>query len=304
MKLLILILILLLILFCEELYRYIFRRKSSPLFEILFDSKGHEEAYYVSRAAAEQKMHSRPCEELTMQSVRGEMLKGFYYDNGAAGKTVAFIVHGYRSEHNWTAGICFDYWASRGVDVFACDHTAHGASGGQYIGFDVLECEDCLAWLDVLTEKCGRDVEIILHGFSMGAATVLQMSGRCPDNVKFIVEDSGFRSARASLAHQIGPMYQPMRLINRLLAGYDLDASDVTASLDRAKMPILFVHGREDKLVPFENGPELYERCRGEKDCFFPENTRHIEAMYTQPEQYAQKLDTFAEKYLHCKSRA
>ena len=291
-------------LFTEELYRYMFCRKPSALFEKLFDSKGHEEAYYVSRAAAEAKMRSRPCQTLTLRSRRGEALKGFYYDNGAQGKRVAFIVHGYRSEHNWTAGICFDYWASRGFDVFACDHTAHGASGGRYIGFDVLEHVDCLDWLALLVERCGPDTEVVLHGFSMGAATVLQMSGHCPPNVSFIVEDSGFWCARASLAHQIGPMYQPMRLVDRLVAGYDLDDSDVTASLARASMPILFVHGQDDKLVPFESGPRLYESYQGEKDCFFPADTRHIEAMYTQPEQYAEKLDAFVEKYIKQREKA
>ena len=145
----------------------------------------------------------------------------------------------------------------------------------------------------------GEDVEIILHGFSMGAATVLQMSSHCPKNVKFIIEDSGFINARASLAHQVGPMYQPLRWINRLIAGYDLDASDVTASLKKADIPILFVHGRDDKLVPFENGPKLYEMYPGEKDYFFPEHTRHIESMYTSSEEYGKKIDQFIKKYLH-----
>lgn len=285
-------------LFTEELYRYLFCRNSSALFTKLFDTKGHEEAYYVWRDERAARQRAARQQVFTMKLGKGEERKGFYFPNGADGKKIAFVVHGYRSEHAETAGVCLDYYRSRGIDVFCCDHVASGESQGRFIGFDVLETRDCLRWVDFLVEHFGADTQIILHGFSMGAATVLQMSSHCPENVKFIVEDSGFISARAALRHQIGPMYQPMRVLNRAIAGYDLDDSDVTESLAKATLPILFVHGRDDMLVPFENGPALYERYQGEKDCFFPENTRHIESMYTCPEEYARKLDGFAARFL------
>ncbi len=292
------ILILLIVFALEELYRYIFCKKSSVICEKLFDSKGHCEDYYTYHSAQNKRMWQLPHEEFTMPSQRGEQLKGFYYPCGAQGKKIAFVVHGYRSNHVDTGSICYDYYASRGIDVFACDHTAAGDSAGHFIGFDVLESRDCLKWLDFLREKFGEDVQIILHGFSMGAATVMQMSSHCPENVKFIVEDSGYWCAKAAMAHQVGPLYGPLRLINRLVAGYDWNASDVTQSLKNSKLPILFVHGQDDKLVPFENGPKLYESYQGEKDCFFPENTRHIESMYTSPQAYGEKLDRFVEKYI------
>ena len=298
MKWLLLIPVLLVLGFTEELYRYIFCRNSSRLFTLLFDSKGHEPAYYAYRKAGEEKMKTLPREKFTMASPRGEVLSGFYYPNGAEGKKIAFLVHGYRSDHADTGGMVCDYYLSRGFDLFAVDHTAEGESQGHFIGFDVLESRDCLQWIDFLKEKFGEDIRIVLHGFSMGAATVMQMSSRCPENVKLIAEDSGYRNARASMAHQIGPMYGPMRLINRLIAGYDWNDSDVTESLSASRIPMLFFHGRDDKLVPFENGPALYELYEGPKDCLFPENTRHIECMYKEPEACREKLDTFIEKYV------
>ena len=299
MTALILILMLLFVLFCEELYRYIFCKNSSRLFERLFDSHGHEPAYYAYREAGKKTMQSLPQQVFTMDSARGAALKGFYYPLGSEGKTIAFVVHGYRSDHADTGGIACDYYESRGIDIFAPDHTAEGESEGHFIGFDVLEYRDCLRWIDFLREKFGPEVKIILHGFSMGAATVMQMSSHCPENVKFIVEDSGYENAYASMHHQIGPFYHVMRPVNRLVARYDWNDSDVKESLENSRLPMLFVHGRDDKLVPFCNGPKLYGLYPGEKDCFFPEKTRHIEAFYTCPEEYAGKLDAFIGKYLH-----
>lgn len=298
MVILLLVLLMLFGVFTLELYRYLFRRKSSALLSRLFSSNGHGDDYMAFREAAAQRLSQADHETWSIRSSRGQELRGFYYPNGAGGKTIAFVAHGYRSDHTWTASICYDYYKSRGIDVFACDHTAHGESEGQVIGFDVLECKDCLAWVEFLLERFGPTTELILHGFSMGAATVLQMSGDCPPNVKFIVSDSAYACARAALAHQIGPMYQPLRWINRVVGGYDWNDSDVTASLNRASVPILFIHGREDKMVPFENGPRLYGLYQGEKDCLFPDGTGHIEAMYTIPEAYRAKLDHFIELYL------
>ena len=282
----------------EELYRYTFRRNSSSLCEMIFDSKGHEENYYKTRDEAAEKFRETDHEEYYITSARGERLKGFYYPCGSEGKEIVFIVHGYRSEHAETAGQFYDYYKSRGIDIFCCDNTASGESGGDYVGFDVFETEDCLLWIRFLLKKFGSDVKIILHGLSMGGATVLRMSSRCPDNVKFIISDSGYMNAQTTMKRRGGIYYQPLRLVNRFLAGYDVEDSDVTESLKKASVPILFVHGQEDRFVPFKSGARLYAMYGGEKDYFFPENTRHIESIYTSPEEYGKKIDRFIEKYI------
>lgn len=281
-----------------ELYRYVFCREGSPLLTPLLDKKGHAEDYYLHRDGTAAVLRTLPREEFTLLSSRGKMLRGFYYPGGGAGKRIAFLVHGYRSEHAETAGMYRDYYSSRGFDLFCCDHEAHGESEGRFIGFGVYEPEDCLNWIRVLLERFGPDVKIVLHGFSMGAATVMEMAPRCPDNVRFIVEDSGFCDAQSQLRGQLGPLYPPLRALHRLFAGLDLRRADVRPALDRSRVPILFVHGQEDRTVPFENGPLLYEGYGGEKDCLFVPGARHVESMHAAPEAYARKLDAFMEKYL------
>ena len=285
-------------LFLEEAYRYMFCSRSSKLFTLLFDSKGHGENYYKFRDDAAERLKKCEHTEYTMTSARGEKLKGFYYPCGADGKKIVFIIHGYRSNHIETGGMFYDYYKNKGIDVFCCDHTACGDSQGHFIGFDIYETSDCLNWIEFLKAQFGNDVQIILHGFSMGAATVMQMSSKCPENVRFIIEDSGYVNAKSSLRHQVGIMYQPLRWLNRIIAGYDINASDVTESLLKSKVPVLFVHGQDDELVPYENGPMLYRIYQGDKDYFFPKNTKHIESMYTSGVKYGEKIDKFVDKYI------
>ena len=281
-----------------EMYRYVFCRKGSKLLNSFGGKKTHAEDYYEHRDGLAERLRGLPQQRFVIRSERGERLTGHYIPGGGKGKRIAFIVHGYHSEYADTAGMYYDFYASHGFDIFACDHTAHGESEGRYIGFGAFECEDCLLWLRFLQAKFGSDVQIVLHGFSMGAATVLLMSDRCPKNVRFIVADSGYRDAPTLLKGQLGPLYTPLAAIHRRIAHCELREADTRQALSHASVPILFVHGQKDPTVPFKNGPALFALYRGEKDCLFPENAKHVESMHVAPEAYARKLERMIARYV------
>lgn len=285
-------------LFSEELYRYTFCRSSSPLLAHFLDKKGHGEDYYQKRDAAAEALRKRPRERMEIRSARGNRLVGYYYPGAGDGKRIAFFIHGYRSEHAETAGLFYDLYCSLGFDLFCCDHSAHGESEGQLIGFDVYESADCLRWIDMLRRRFGEDIQVLLHGFSMGSATVLKMSGDCPDCVKAIVSDCGYMDGAQQLKSSLGAFYPLMRTVNRLVAGYDLKDTDVRPSLLRARLPILFVHGRQDRSVSFENAEKLYALYPGEKDCLFIDDAKHMECIYLDAPSYRRKLAELIERSL------
>ena len=285
--------------FTGELYRYVFCRSGSPLFNLFSNNKNHVRDFTLYRDEAAERLRAAPQERICIRSDRGEELCGFYLPCGEkpSGK-IAFLIHGYRSDHAEAAGMFMDYYHSRGFDLFCCDHTASGESGGRLIGYDFYESRDCLKWLRYLLSRFGQETQIVLHGFSMGGATVLKMSDRVPENVRFIVSDSGFINAGGLLYKRLHILYHPLRLINRLAAGYSMEDTDVRPNLARCHTPILFVHGMEDRTVPFEVCPELYGLCPSEKDYLYVPGARHVESMYVSPEAYEAKLDGFIEKYV------
>lgn len=283
--------------FTTELYKYVFCRGSSKIFSALMDKKTHDDDYFEHRDSLAARLRTLPQQRFIIRSERGEKLTGHYIPGGGNGKRIAFIVHGYHSEYADTAGMYYDYYASRGFDVFACDHTAHGESQGRFIGFGVFESEDCLLWLSFLRHKFGDDIQILLHGFSMGANTVLLMSDRCPDNVKMIVEDSGYRDAATQLKGMLGLTYAPITALHRRIARCDVRQADARPALARTRLPILFVHGQNDPTVPYKNGPALFALFGGEKDCLFPEKARHVESFHVAPEAYQRKLDRMISLY-------
>lgn len=112
------------------------------------------------------------------------------------------------------------------------DARAHGQSEGKYIGFGNKDRYDALGWILWMIQKVGEDAEILLHGDSMGGATVLMASGLdLPKEVKAIVSDCAFTSPKAVFMHALHDMYHmpafPMipiaDAVNRKKAGYGLD---------------------------------------------------------------------------------
>ena len=112
-------------------------------------------------------------ERLYMLSERGEKLTGYLMRPEKESKVYAFCAHGYRSDGKGEFCKIAHYYLQKGINVFMPDHVASGESEGLHCTFGYHESEDCLKWLSYLKVTFGSDITFILHGVSMGAATVM-----------------------------------------------------------------------------------------------------------------------------------
>ena len=243
-----------------------------------------------------------------MVSDRGEHLVGYLLKAKEHSDIYVFGAHGYRSYGKKEFCGFAQYYLSRGINVFFPDHIASGESEGSHCSFGYHEREDCLKWLDYMKDTFGEDIKIILHGVSMGSATVCMMSGRyaLPDNVKFTVADCGFTTAKALFKFKMDALKIPdcgllrgVNFANKMNHGFDFRDIEPVESVKNAKVPMLFVHGKEDNLVPAFMAQELYEACSSEyKDILIVEGADHAQAHVNGKEEYEQKIDEFIEKFM------
>ncbi len=222
-------------------------------------------------------------------------------------KKVAICFHGYTSQGLSDYIGLSDYYLRRGFAMLLPDARAHGQSEGEYIGFGCLDRKDALVWIDWVIQECGEDVEIILHGTSMGGATVLMTSGlELPKQVKGIVSDCGFTSPKEVFTHVLNSMYhlpafpaiQGADIINKKLAGYGMDECNAKQEVRKAKVPILFIHGSNDTFVPCKMCHEIYDYCAAPKKKLIVEGAAHAESYYKDMEKYEQALTDFFEETL------
>lgn len=92
-------------------------------------------------------------------------------------KNCVICFHGYTSKGLNDYGSISKFYIEQGFNMLIVDERAHGDSEGTYIGFGVLDRYDVVKWIEYAIKLFGNDVNIMLHGDSMGATTVLLASG-------------------------------------------------------------------------------------------------------------------------------
>lgn len=246
-------------------------------------------------------MLSQPHREVWCRSEDGLRLHATYFPREKTDKLV-ICFHGYTSEGMSDYTALSGYYLKHGFGMLLVDERAHGKSEGTYIGFGCLDRKDALKWIEWAVGECGRQVQILLHGTSMGGATVLMASGlKLPEQIKGIISDCGFTSPKYVFTHVMRSMYHlpafPLieiaDFVNRKKAGYGMDECNAAREVRKATVPILMIHGSADRFVPSSMCEEIYENCSSPKKKLIVEGAAHAESYYKDTTAYENALNEF-----------
>lgn len=260
------------------------------------------EQYFPLIEKKKEWMLSKEHEDVYIRSKDGLRLHATYF-KGDEGKKLVICFHGYTSEGMSDYIGLSGYYLKKGYRMLLVDERAHGKSEGEYIGFGCLDRRDAMQWIQWTIEKMGQDCEILLHGTSMGGATVLMASGlKLPSQVKGVISDCGFTSPKEVFTHVLRSMYHipafPMiqiaDVVNKRKAGYGLDECNAAREVKKAKVPILLIHGDKDTFVPCEMCEKIYENCASPvKKKLIVKGAAHAESYYKDTKAYEEALDSF-----------
>lgn len=246
-------------------------------------------------------------ETIEVLSGDGLKLRAYYARSANPEGRVAILAHGYTGKGKDMGAYAKIYCDLLGCDVLLPDARAHGASEGQHIGFGWPERKDYLQWINYIIQRVGPNVRIVLHGVSMGGATVLMTSGEpLPPQVKAVVSDCAYTSVKAELSYQLRRMYKlpsfPFipcaSLVSKLKAGYFFGEASALKQVRKAKVPTLFIHGEADTFVPFFMMDELYEACGGPKARLTIPGAGHGTAYDTDHDGYVGTVSRFVRTYV------
>lgn len=217
-------------------------------------------------------VRAMPCENFYITSFDGLKLHGRFYEY-APGAPIELMFHGYRgnADRDLCGGVqrCFALRRS----ALVVDQRASGTSEGKVITFGIKEHQDCRSWVDFAVAHFGPDVKILLTGISMGASTVLMAAGSpLPEQVKGVLADCGFTSAKAIMYKVIrqmklppGLLYPFVRLGARLFGGFRLEEYSAIDAVKTASVPVIFFHGQTDDFVPSWMSEENFKACTSRK---------------------------------------
>jgi fermentation-respiration switch protein FrsA (DUF1100 family) len=222
-------------------------------------------------------------EKVSVKSFDGLNLMGEWYP-AEDPKRIVIAMHGWRSSWQLDYGTSIDFLHDNGCSILLANQRSHNESDGEYIGFGVFERFDCLEWINYLINRFGKDIPIYLLGVSMGATTVLMASGFVlPASVHGIIADCGFTSPKAIWSYVAGSnlhlseklVYPIANAITKAKAKYDGEDCTTTDALSHNTVPVLFVHGTNDKFVPIQMTFENYTACKAPKELLVVPGAGH-----------------------------
>lgn len=198
--------------------------------------------------------------EVTVKSRDGLELAGWWVPAGRKRKA-ALLVHGLNASKASPYVLpALPAYVRSGFGVLLVDLRAHGASPGARTTLGAHEVRDVLGGLDWLAQRGYPREAVVLHGWSMGAATVLQVAASEP--VRAVVADSGYARLSRLLRQRMGPwLYPGAALASRWLLGVRLAAvapEEAAARLRAAGTPLFLLHGDADRTVPYDHALRLH----------------------------------------------
>ncbi len=231
----------------------------------------------------------------------GECLHSICYENNS--NVYVISCHGFTGDPSQNS-IYAKHFYEMGYNVILPYLDAHGKSENGYCTMGWNDRLNIVQWIDYIVEK-KPNAKIILHGVSMGAATVMNTTGETlPENVICCIEDCGFTSLREQYQVQIKDIIKIspdifLNVVNPVIKakiGFDLKDNSPINQVKNSKTPTLFIHGDKDSVVPFWMNYPLYQAAKCDKERLVVEGATHAAAGYLYPEIYWDAITKFINK--------
>ena len=138
------------------------------------------------------------------------------------------------------------------------------------------DAKNAVVWLE---DKGIKKKDIILYGESLGTGVAVELATK--DQYSGIILESPYTSM-IDMGKRFYP-FLPIRILQK-------DKYSSLKKLKKVKSPILVLHGKSDKLVPFYMGKKIYDAANEPKYYYFPEFDNH---MMTYDENMLKTLSNF-----------
>lgn len=246
-----------------------------------------------------------PSEAVSITSHDGLKLTGRYY-HVRDGAPLEIQCHGYKGNALRDFSGAWQIAKAAGHNVLLINQRCHGGSEGHTITFGILERRDVMGWINYAANRFGN-VPILLSGVSMGAATVLMVSGmELPGNVKGIIADCPYDAPSNIIKKVLGQdmgmpvkaVYPLIRLGGMLYGKFNLNADSPTEAVRRATVPILLIHGDDDRFVPHSMSCNIHAAAPEKIEFHTVPGAGHALNYVTDPEGYTRIVQAFVKKCL------
>ena len=190
-----------------------------------------------------------------------ELLSWYHKKNVSDYKTILFLHGNAGSLENRIYKL--NFLGNLDVNFLIIAWRGYSGSSGKPSEFGLYQ--DAKSALNWLNSKGITDDKIVLYGESLGTSIAIEV-GQNRDFAGIILE------APFTSMIDIGKKHYPFFPVKLLLKDKYVSKNKIK----NIKSPVLVMHGKEDKIVPFYMGKKIYDLANQPKFKYFPDDDDHM----------------------------
>lgn len=271
-----------------------------------FEDKEKYEEYTVKMKPVADLLETQKPETVYIRSWDHLRLHGLLLPAENPNGRLVIFHHGFTS-NALDNGTHAKFFHELGYHVLLLDLRAHGESEGQYVGFGIMDRYDTVSWVRWAKERFGDQIKIVLHGTSMGGATVLMSLGfeEIQNDISAVIADCAYTSPTEVFSYVIKNQYHiPVNapfiwiygIYTRSKARYAFSDYSTLTALKNNKVPVLFIHGGDDLFVPTYMSLQNYDESPSKKELLIVENAGHGSSVFVNTELYQETEKKFLDE--------
>lgn len=236
-------------------------------------------------------------EDVSLRAADGTALHAWLLPSRTA-ESRGTVLHLHGNAANITGHWPFIGWLpAAGYHVLALDYRGYGRSEGTPTREGTLL--DAEAALDYLRDRPEVDPRrIFIFGQSIGGAIASVLAARRNGQLAGVIIDSAFTSYREIARYHI--LRNPMMLLMAWWFPFGVDHTyDPIEQITAINpTPILIMHGKADRIIPWQMSKRLYNTATGPKELWLIEDMDHLEAWELIPEEAGSRFVAFCKRAL------
>jgi len=205
-------------------------------------------------------------------------------------------------------------FANNGYNVFTYDQRSHGGSDTRRLTWGPRESEDFIQAIKYLQTRDDVNINRIgVFGESIGGSTVIHAIAQHPETrlIKALLLEGTWAKTPDIMVFVIQNRFKLPYLLALILSylliwpgtiiwgmgkpnhAYPIDFIDKVAPI-----PIMFIRGQNDHMVPEFSAMEMINKARDPKEIWILPDSHHRKAFQTYPEEYSKRVLDFFSRYI------
>ncbi len=195
----------------------------------------------------------------------GQSLHGWWVASAAWDAKVVLYLHGNDGNVSTSMGEIAPL-RELGYSVFMPDYRGFGESEGSFPSEKTVYEDAEAAWTYLAEQRGIRPANLYIYGHSLGGAIAIELAVHHPEAAGLIVESS-FTSIRDMAKLHTQYALLPMQFLNQRF--------DSVQKVSKLTLPVLYIHGTADEIVPYAMGEQLFKASGGRKRFIAIAGGRH-----------------------------